>query len=84
MKVRVTQEDIDRARAYIEKYGEGALSNYCPIAQAIKRKQHRPAHVFNISMIVGRLIYRLPGEASKFIKAFDDGRAVEPFEFETL
>lgn len=76
MKVSVTQKDIDKGTV-----GDCIL---CPIARALSRAKHR-------KMRVGMFVYYeayscvdkpLPPEARNFVKRFDKGLKVKPFEFE--
>ena len=76
MKIQVTQEDIDR--------GIAGSCGRCPITLAIRRATSKNYYtgvedVFH--MDYGPVI-RLPFEAIKFIKNFDSGNEVKPFEFE--
>lgn len=81
MLIKVTQTDIDN--------GIKGSCVFCPIAQAL-RKQDKMA----ISISVGSCFIeyfklgecnnslRMPEIACNFIRAFDKGLPVEPFEFE--
>lgn len=76
MKVTVTEEDI----------ALGLPNNrwQCPIACAIKRskKDVSIVSVSTLDMRVNNHWYILPSVARSFIRQFDAGGAVEPFEFE--
>ncbi|AXH46555.1 hypothetical protein SEA_ROBINSPARKLES_110 [Gordonia phage RobinSparkles] len=81
MKVTVTQEHIDKGKPW-------EICN-CPIALALKEKGFANVEVSTLAISVGKnnqaLLnhYSVPSIAKQFIKAFDDGQTVEPFEFET-
>lgn len=77
--ITVTQDDIEK--------GEATNCHYCPIAIAAKRA----FKAYSVSCAVRLLIYtdetsykkyKLPDEALNFIGDFDNGKGVEPFEFE--
>ena len=73
MKIKVTKEHIDKGRK------KSALS--CPIALAIGDKYGLDASVGPESCVIGYTICDLPKSVKKFIKLFDNGYSVEPFEF---
>lgn len=79
-KLVITQDDIDN----------GVMSNpcECPIARAAQREFHGCSvsvagciRVHNVKSAI-TTCYDLTPEASVFIKRFDLGQLVEPFEFE--
>lgn len=83
--ITVTQEDID--------LGEAANCCLCPIARATRRAfkartvnvtgrlyvYFKPTSLENLNPLS---IYALPPEAEQFVADFDNGKGVEPFEFE--
>jgi hypothetical protein len=74
MRIKVTQEDID--------CGHRGDSQRCPIAQGIRRLRN-PQHVEVCDWIeIDNDNYEAPAEVIEFIVAFDEGKPVEPFEFE--
>ena len=84
MKVKVTQEHIDKAvRAY--KKPRKRTCNCCPIAQALNRKydvtfDDKNAIVCPIK--IHKTLAILPVQVKEFIRLFDSGKPVTPFEFE--
>lgn len=83
MLIQVTQTDIDN--------GTPRSACYCPIAQSIKRADKNR---YNVAVVYDFATYnevgvpkafkvRLPLSAQSFISCVDDGKPVEPFEFET-
>ena len=84
MKIRVTQEDIDR--------GERRVHARCPIARSVQRDTGDPnAWVGSFyavipsrrSGVVCSSMFELPYEARRFVANFDAGNVPsEPFEFE--
>lgn len=76
MLIKVTQEDIDN----------GSVSaGFCPIALALDRTLGDPAPVIavyeNMLEIDGEF-YAIPAAASEFVRRFDAGESVDPFEFD--
>ena len=82
MKIRVTREDIDN--------GEAGDCDRCPVALALLRHTNADevtvgncgVDIFHDSGLVVDYGVDLPEVARDFIKKFDTGRDVEPFEFE--
>lgn len=82
MKIQVTQDDID--------HGKKRSCSGCPIGRAIARATGKDCLVGQSSVKLGKTWFRTPEErwlvlpdiASMFIRRFDDGEKVEPFEFE--
>lgn len=75
MRVKVTQEDIDRGRP--------GVSSSCPIALALERETHSVWLVSNYTAEQfkgGR--FRLPQSAVDFVRQFDKHHDAVPFEFE--
>ena len=74
MKIKVTQEDIDKA---------SFDSNTCPISQAIMRQLSiEYVSTFPHSGIIfNKNIYNPPKSAVRFIKRFDNQKPVKPFNF---
>ena len=77
VKVNVTQNHIQRGRR--------SNSNYCPIALALKETLGLKTVSVSDGVLFGggyeRLRVQLPLHARKFIRAFDDKKAVKPFSF---
>jgi hypothetical protein len=74
MKIVVTQEHIDKARAY---YLEGLdVKTHCPISLATKGKTG-----FFFLWSKNHKIYRTTNEMQEFIRNFDNGNHVEPSTF---
>ena len=72
--VKVTQKHIDtglRGRCWL-----------CPIAFALKDLTGKNWRVHNDAVYYEDLEIPLPWSAISFIKCFDEGLRVEPFEFE--
>jgi hypothetical protein len=73
--VKVTQEDIDSGRPRVPMQ--------CPVALAVSRSLGGSGFVIagprSIHINRGSLI--TPPEARKFMRRFDDGAPIEPFEF---
>jgi len=76
MKITVTNNDINRGYRH-------SCSN-CPVALAMRR-------AFNRSILVAGIYWEFSGETEhhampltvrEWIRAFDDGGLVEPFEFD--
>lgn len=90
MKIEVTQQDIDKADALRARYKAKSVTfpfaQSCPIAQAIKRKQHKNAQVgrYDICVIQGNEIKYAdtPTCATTFIRGWDNSEPVTPFTFE--
>lgn len=75
MRIFVTQEDIDK--------GVPNDDCKCPVALAISRvRSTADVHVDRRYIDVGYQSFTTPEPASAFIRAFDAGQPVEPFEFE--
>ena len=79
IKVQVTHEDIN--------LGEPLCSWNCPIARAIKRAGCKEVQVsdrirFRLKGEYVQVDLKLNEEAMEFVKAFDAGKPVKPFEFE--
>lgn len=78
MKVVVTKNDI--------KNGKDNSIHWCPIALALKR-QYKHVSVMLSTIIVRKTlfadaqVFNLPNEAKRFIKRFDGGLRVKPFQF---
>ena len=86
VKIVVTQEHINRSRAFFERY-EGSISSHCPIALACREILKENVTVGQEKLhIDGSKVCELPMEARKFIRQFDKGpySEVEPFEFEII
>lgn len=80
MKIIVTQEDIDA--------GKAQCCDSCPVALAAQRAGLTNTRVGEDTSFYYDYAshefkhFGLPREARAFIKRFDDGKKVEPFEFE--
>jgi hypothetical protein len=75
MNISVTQSDINN--------GTAANCRVCPIALAIQRVMEDPRWTVHYgTAFCGSRMARLPVEASRFVRMFDTGWPVEPFEFE--
>lgn len=79
MKIKVTQEHIAK--------GKPQRSEWCPIALAAK--DVFPQEIVVVSPYDLQVIaeqrdryWHLPAQVRQFIKDFDGGRPVEPFDFE--
>lgn len=85
--ITVTQDDID--------HGKKADCRCCPIARAVRRAwkpECKFVAVTGIKLFVyfkptstnwnPHEVYTLPLEAELFVADFDNGKGVEPFEFE--
>ncbi len=75
MKIKVTQEHIERGRPKSDWA--------CPIACAL----HEQRPTFEVSVgcyktLINKVMYALPAKARDFIDDFDSGKPVTPFEFE--
>lgn len=80
--VKVTQRDIKKAKELLNKGYNRCL--FCPIGLALKR-----VLTDNISSVTAAGVgmrncmpYSLPNKAVLFISDFDNGKKVEPMEFE--
>lgn len=75
MIIRVTKEDIIN--------GESGSCDNCPIARAIIRTFNIDDVAVDATYIdIEDRVYRTPVVAAEFIYNFDDGKTVEPFDFE--
>ena len=78
LKITVTRKDIDN--------GISCNGFFCPIALAFKRAAGEKVFIDDTTydMLGKKKTYglKLPKPAQRFIRAFDAGRKVEPFEFE--
>lgn len=77
MKINVTQEDIDN--------GKVRNSCYCPVALAMRRVTKETWSVTGIGLFCDSKIglnKSTPKSVLQFIRAFDIGMPVSPFEFE--
>ena len=97
MIIEVTQEHIDKARAYTRiraAYGretdletpKGVWTSFsCPIALAVTDASGKAAQVDG-SIVSFNIVdhHKLPEEARAFVTAFDLGSTVEPFSFELV
>ena len=87
MKIRVTEDDITRAR--VLRKGDRQITEICPIALACKRQlfewvEHVRVGVDTINFKSGnsRDYIVLPEKAKRFIEIFDQlDMPVSPFEF---
>ena len=78
IKIEVSKEDIE--------VGERGEPDCCPIAWALSRKNFKETYVDNSSVNFEdekgySYEYYLPPKAMDFVKAFDRGEDVFPFEF---
>lgn len=80
MNIRVTSEDIEHGQMR-DPYG-------CPVARAVRRAGIAHFGVTGMAVMAGedrqRTMVILPSVAQDWIKAFDYGMPVAPFEFELL
>lgn len=83
MKIKVKREHIEKARN-AEYKGDEARSKTCPIAQALMGNGLSDVRVFADTIRIPAGTFSLPMAAIDFIFRFDDGRPVDPFEFEIL
>lgn len=77
IKINVLEEDI--------KKGKKGIPTNCPIACAARRKF--PGNKINVDyrhMSIGNVAFKLPLEAKRFMRKFDDSRVVKPFNFFTV
>jgi hypothetical protein len=79
MRIIVTQQNIDN--------GGRMMKSCCPIALSLKDAGKLGVSVderyIKYTDSKGQHVETLPQEATKFIKTFDNGGSVCPFEFET-
>ena len=78
LRIKVTQEDIDK--------GCAEAATCCPIARAIGRRipDGRVAVLGRSGSIDHEAILLMPVSCLNFVKHFDSGRNVEPFEFDLV
>ena len=87
MKIKMIQEDIDKANMLIQDDGN-LRSHCCPVAIAVARiLQNKQVVAYGSTLIVNRdkvskQIYKLSQEARTFIFRYDLGKKVLPIEFE--
>lgn len=75
MKISVTQDDIDK--------GSRQCGYACPVAKAIMRALNTIYVFVNYRTIrINTLECGLPNGVADFIRLFDGGQPVQPFEFE--
>lgn len=76
MKITITQDDIDK--------GDRKSCYNCPIALGANRAfgDKYSARVENTTILIGEFRRSLPEAARRFVKLFDAGDHVDPFEFE--
>jgi hypothetical protein len=81
MAIQVTQQDIDRG-----KRGDDC---WCPVALAINRWSGRNSSVDVDTVVIGIDTadgkpdeFLTPPKIAEFIRRFDNGEPVEPFEFD--
>lgn len=72
MKIKVTQDHIDRGKAF--------NCGYCPVALAI-REQAETVAVSRREVRITAWHYDLPRSAQRFIDRFDLRKPVKPFTF---
>lgn len=80
--INITQADIDGATR-AQRVSFFTRASGCPIARAVR--EHHPDWRVTETRIIDfnyDEIATLPGPAIAFIRDFDTGKAVEPFEFE--
>ena len=81
MIVKVTQEDIDKANK-IRAVSPILLPTICPVFQALARMGLNPLGVAGTyCRLSGHASVDLPRNATQWIKAWDEGESVQPFEF---
>lgn len=75
IKIKVKKTDIQR--------GLMGQARFCPIAIATKRatKRRHFVAVAGSFMEIGRKRFQAPQAVQTFVKRFDSGKSVEPFEF---
>jgi hypothetical protein len=81
VKIEVTAADIRKARR-LQRKGEESLAEICPIALAARRAFGGEAWVSGVINVISSRIFSMPEEAHQFIRDFDNGFKVLPFEFE--
>lgn len=77
MIIKVTQKNIEE--------GKKCSRGWCPIAQAMRDKFGKdcdPRVDWHHIALGASTYYETPATAVQFIEDFDNGRSVEPFEFE--
>jgi hypothetical protein len=74
MKINVTSEDI--------KNGIRWSPSSCALTLAIGRARGESVSVGITCVMIGEEFFSLPQIARDFRRKFDDGKTVEPFEFE--
>jgi hypothetical protein len=79
LKIKVTQEHIDK--------GERKSERFCPVALALKEQTHERAFVLkeNCYFLVRQYVprkYPMPKEVEEFVSKFDKGEKVDPFSFD--
>lgn len=75
VKITVTQSDID--------WGIKGSCRFCPVARALMRRF--PKSIISVGpshMIIDQLILITPYEVGRWIRNFDVGHRVLPFEFD--
>lgn len=89
MKIKVIQEDIDKAIKVcreIGRQGGGSLirggrfighNQACPISQAIRRQTKKRVTTGNTGTTIGKKCYILPNKAQTFVKTFDNGYRID-------
>jgi len=85
MHITVSQYHVDKAIKAL-RHKDRHISQVCPIAQAVREKEHRAVSVHVRTMNIRRSGYErrypLPPEAKSFINNFDKGWPVKvPFTF---
>lgn len=79
MKISITQSDIDQGKRH--------EARFCPIAMAASRAFHRDIWIgwirgYSHPHVSPEVVFSLPADARVFVQEFDDGKEVQPFEFE--
>ncbi len=89
IRIRVTQQHIDESNKQrrVHIHNRNARSPQDPITLAIQEQGIPKASVtltcvYPDSTLFPRLFLRLPAHATRFVRDFDKGRDLEPFEFE--
>ena len=72
--VRVMQKDIDQ--------GARANGESCPVARAVARAANRSCHTSYYSIVLDGKRGGLPESVKQWIRTFDRGGSVKPFEFD--
>ena len=78
MVIQVTQEHIDTAFALKNTIAKRSMS--CPVALALI-DHNIPHSGVSSSGFSGRIVYYFDPRVSNFIREFDEGIEVRPFEF---